>query len=84
MSREQQMMLQRLQQIGLAVVDMALYLDTHPFDTMAQTHFNIAVNDYDEQLAEYTEQYGALTLGSIIPAGSEGFPWALTPFPWDM
>jgi len=83
MSEEQFAMLMQIQAIGLTLGDLALYMDTHPFDRLAMSHFNMTVADYDNKMAQYEEKYGPLQQAGMIPENSEGFPWALTDFPWD-
>ena len=83
MSSEQMNMLLELQTIGLALGDLLLYLDTHPYDDMAKKQFNMTVADMDKKTAVYEQQFGPLMQGSMAP-DVNGFAWALTDFPWNM
>lgn len=72
----------KLQEIGLTIDDLQIYLDVHAYDTFAIERYNIAVADYKRVLANYEELYGPLT--KLEANSSEAnFLWALQDFPWD-
>ena len=50
-----------IDQVSFAVVEMNLYLDTHPEDEDALAFFREKVEIRKEALKQYAEQYGPLT-----------------------
>ena len=73
-------LLQRVDELSMMVVDLNLYLDTHPFDEDAME----AYRKYNEMLhmavKEYEEYYGPLRISNAEPV--KKWTWALTPWPW--
>ena len=73
-------LLRRVDELSMMMVDLNLYLDTHPYDEEAIDAFN----KYQEMLRmakkEYEQQYGPLTASSARP--EHKWEWALTPWPW--
>ena len=51
-----------IDQVSFAVVEMNLYLDTHPEDEDALAFFREKVELRKEALKQYAEQYGPLTI----------------------
>lgn len=80
MSRSE--LMYRIQVLGFILMDVGLYLDTHPKDKAALNFFNkysilaqIAKNDYERQY------------GPITPAGTKdtiSWSWIDEPWPWQM
>ena len=82
MTAEQQAMMTKLQQVGLTMDDLRIYLDTHPEDTFALERFNMAADDYPTLMEDYGEQFGPLT-GTCSQYGNDaGWLWGSTDFPW--
>ena len=73
-----------LHDIGLVdftVVELALYLDTHPFDKNAIEYFN-HYNRIKLQLEkEFSEKYYPLNLNLV--ACDKEWKWGMAPLPWE-
>ncbi len=74
-------MLEWVQMLGFCVVDMQLYLDTHPEDMEAFAYFKEAVAAYKKAVHQYEETCGPLTAAAA--AKSNKYTWADMPMPWE-
>jgi spore coat protein JB len=75
--------LQTVQELGFALVDMNLYLDTHPADANALAVFNDLATRYEAAHSNYEAQYGPLiNFGTSGPVSS--WIWAEEPWPWQV
>ena len=61
-----------IDQVSFAVVEMNLYLDTHPEDEDALAFFREKVELRKEALKQYAEQYGPLTIDTANDRMSRG------------
>ena len=61
--------------VGFVLVELALYLDTHPFDRDAMEYFN-HYSRIKQQMTNYP-----LTLG-MAESGKE-WRWGAAPLPWE-
>ncbi|WP_226579425.1 spore coat protein CotJB [Halobacillus litoralis] len=82
-NQERHSFMEKIQMVDFALVDLTLYLDTHPQDTQAIQQFNqLAVESRDLKTA-YEQKYGPLRQygGSF-----SGYPWSWgdAPWPWQM
>ena len=59
-----------IDQVSFAVVEMNLYIDTHPED--------------EEALKQYAEQYDPLTIDTANDRMSRSFEWVMQPWPWEV
>ena len=51
---EKLMMTLHIQQIGFMLVELNLYLDTHPTDRMALSNYNMLSRQYHQMMMDYT------------------------------
>ena len=58
--RQQRELLRQLQEIDFVLVELNLYLDTHPGDLEALQQYNWYANERDKIALTYEEQYGPL------------------------
>ncbi|MFT8871112.1 MAG: spore coat protein CotJB [Sporolactobacillus sp.] len=71
--------LQALQAIDFTVVELNLYLDTHPDDLDALKQFNSAALKSHELRTDFEKKYGPLQgFGNSFSA----FPWQWVEAPW--
>lgn len=82
MTNAKSLMLQ-IMQCEFVLIDINLFLDTHPDDARALADYNC----YAEQLANlkriYTETYGPLSnFGGSINRSDTEWLWNSRPFPW--
>ncbi|NLF80583.1 MAG: hypothetical protein GX572_05265 [Clostridia bacterium] len=82
MNAEQAAMLSNLQQIGLTMDDLRIYLDTHLYDDYAVALFNKNARDYAALAREYSRRFEPLNATSEMP-NDEEWAWGLGDFPWD-
>ncbi|MCI6035746.1 MAG: spore coat protein CotJB [Firmicutes bacterium] len=75
-------LLEEITQVGFAVDEMTLYLDTHPYETEAIDYLTYYVRRKNQLMKEYAYQYGPLT---IVTADQrqDVWNWALMPMPWN-
>lgn len=67
--------------VGFTVVDLALYLDTHPYDRNAIEYFN-HYNRIKTQLEkEFSRNYYPLNLNNAD--SNQEWRWGAAPLPWE-
>ena len=76
----EQALLTKIGEIRFALVELQLYLDTHPEDLDAANDFNSYAATLDRLTSEYVEAYGPLENfgNSLHEAGS----WVYQKWPW--
>lgn len=74
-------LLRFIDQVSFAVVDISLYLDTHPKDEDAINYFNHYSGLRRRALKEYEENYGPLTIDTARP--EQTWQWATQKWPWE-
>jgi spore coat protein JB len=73
-------LLERITALDFFIIDIALYLNTHPTDTRAITLYNNSVAQVNLLREEYTRLYGMLLANhtmSRVP-----WQWIDDPWPW--
>ena len=68
-------------ELGFAMTEALLYLDTHPDDAEAIEYYNSIKPQYAEAVANYEEHFGAITAASDTGCGY--WNWRMTPLPWE-
>lgn len=79
---EQREMVLEISKIDFAIIEMNLYLDTHPYDVDAIEQINRYLNKKRQLQREYCAKYAPLSLDDITNPGKE-WNWALQPAPWE-
>ncbi|MCR1898737.1 spore coat protein CotJB [Irregularibacter muris] len=83
MDKERRRALEEIQAIEFVLVELNLYLDTHPTDQRALMEFNT----YSKQLyglrCKYEARYGPLVNFGYSPS-QYPFKWVEEPWPWNM
>lgn len=74
--------LSELQALEFVVLELGLYLDTHPEDAEAMELFRQYVALEKEGRKRYEAQYGPLTQSAT--AQSKTFNWVNDPWPWNL
>jgi len=82
MMDERQTMMLQIQQLGFTLVDLNLYLDTHPMDKMALASYNTFHAQYHQMMMNYNMKYGPMMNFGHAPGGEEQFLWVNSPWPW--
>lgn len=71
-----------LQQLSFSLVDLNLFLDTHPDNQQAVNDYNQLFQQYWEAKANYEVQYGPMNNFGHCPA-SYPWNWINEPWPWE-
>ena len=70
-----------LQALEFVVLELGIYLDTHPEDSEAIAYFREMNLKYQEALHEYSQKYGPLNL-SHVHHPTDYWKWVDQPWPW--
>ncbi|MBE6766049.1 MAG: spore coat protein CotJB [Clostridia bacterium] len=81
MNKEQAMQLRRLSSIHFALVELNLFLDTHPDNGEALKMFNSYKAKYEALLRAYEQNYGPITTMGTM--GNTTWDWIKGPWPWE-
>ncbi|MBA4492929.1 spore coat protein CotJB [Paenactinomyces guangxiensis] len=76
-------LLKQLQEVDFVLVELNLYLDTHPDDLQALQQFNWYVQQSKEIRKTYESQYGPL-LGFGYSFNQYPNGWDEGPWPWEV
>ena len=74
--------LSEVMNLGFVLLELSLYLDTHPNDTEAIQMHNMYLDMYNTAVAQYETMYGPLSHAMKI-SGSHN-SWVNNPWPWDL
>lgn len=80
--RERKTLLNEIGKVDFVLVELNLYLDTHPFDRQALDSIRHFRNMKSQLMKEYAENYGPLTRDCISENDCE-WKWALQDWPWE-
>ena len=78
---EKDKLMNELQALQFSLVDLWLYLDSHPENAQAIKTCRELSKRRDEVVKEYEQSFGALTPGACPNA--DYWDWVATPFPWE-
>ncbi len=73
-------LLRKVSEAQFVVVELNLYLDTHPKDTAAKKRYQEAVAEYRKWKAAFEEKYGPL-IADNFDGGY--WDWTNAPWPWE-
>ena len=79
---EQERMLCDISMVDFAVVELTLFLDTHPADQKALEYFQHYNRVLNQLQREYANKFGPLNLSSADAYCGE-WKWAMMPMPWE-
>lgn len=85
-SEEEWDMLKKVQQLDFVVIELTLYLDTHPNDEDIRRQWREAIKEAAKFRKQYEMKYGPLSLTSVPSkqAIDVGWQWNSTPWPWQL
>ncbi|MDP9727210.1 spore coat protein CotJB [Alicyclobacillus sp. TC] len=75
--------LQELQAVDFVLVDLTLYLDTHPNDSAALAQFQQFQKRKANLMSQFEAKFGPLQQYGNSPTG-ESWAWSNTPWPWQI
>ena len=73
-----------LQALEFVVLELGIYLDTHPEDEEARAYFEEKSALRNEALDEYAHCYGPLTIDTANDTCSRSWEWVNQPWPWEL
>lgn len=76
--------LKQLMQQNFVMIDLRLFLDTHPNDVEAIRAYNNVTMKYLKNLMEYQKKYGMLQADSVDQINPNQWNWIDGPWPWDI
>lgn len=76
-------MLKELQELDFVLVELTLYLDTHPMDTLAIQQFNQMAAKRQQLAGHFEMKFGPL-LGFGHSYSRSPWQWNDTPWPWQV
>lgn len=81
MRNEKEQLLFDISTVSFFMLDMALYLDTHPFDRDAMEYFNHYSRIRSSMMREFANKFYPLTMDTA--EDSKEWRWGLAPAPWE-
>ena len=76
-------LLQLINEISVVVVELSLFLDTHPDDEDALACLKEHSQARNRALEEYAAHYGPLTLDTASENCNRRWDWIMQPWPWE-
>ena len=77
-------LLEQISQCEFILIDINLYLDTHPNDKRALADYNSYADQLEVLKHKYVKMYGPLqNFGNSTVCSDDCFIWVTQPFPWD-
>lgn len=73
--------LAQIQELGFALRELGLYLDTHEADTEAAALFARYAEQYEDAMQQYQQNGGTLTQLTAVDDGA--YVWLRDPWPWE-
>lgn len=77
----QEQMLKDIGIVSFVVVELTLYLDTHPYDRNAIEYFNHYNRIKNQLTKEFSQKYYPLT--TDMTDCSKDWRWGMAPLPWE-
>lgn len=75
-------LLQKIDELGFALYDTALFLDSHPSSQLALDYFRENQTAYRQYREQYETAYGPLTFFGVN--AENGWTWTQGPWPWEV
>ena len=80
-SSEMNNLLKDISIIDFTLVELILYLDTHPFDKQAMEYFNHYARIENQLMHDFSMRYYPLTAEHAT--ANHEWSWVLSPMPWE-
>ena len=75
-------LMKEIQEVGFALVDLNLFLDSHPDNKLALDFFEDMQIKYAQLQADYEMEFGPLT--AFDTNTEQGWSWIQNPWPWEL
>ncbi len=82
MSHERMELLEQVMALGFTLLELNLFLDTHPDDKKALQKFQEALVSYNSVRKQYVEKYGPLIYTDLT--STKSWEWINEPWPWQL
>ena len=82
MTCEQSKLLHEINILSFTIVELTLFLDTHPDNQEAMRHFDYYNRLKKDIYEEYNNMFGPLSLNQAKGRTQE-FQWTMQPWPWE-
>ena len=82
LSQEGMRMLNDIRIVDFVLVDLSLYLDTHPFDQEAMEYFNHYVRIKNKMSRDFSMRFFPLTTDQA--ESKKEWRWGAAPLPWEV
>ncbi len=82
MNQTRNELLREIQRWQFRIIELTLFLDTHPNDQRALADYNQSSQRLRTLVDEYEKRYGPLSNWGLAPSGSP-WAWACGPWPWE-
>jgi spore coat protein JB len=69
-------------ELGFAMTETVLYLDTHPDDAEALAYYAEMKEKYHDAVMYYSRNFGPLS--SLHVTAENYWSWVMTPMPWEL
>lgn len=77
----QDQMLKEISMVDFVLVELMLYLDTHPYDRNAMEYFNHYSRIKNRMAREFSVKYFPLT--KDMAESNKEWRWGMAPLPWE-
>lgn len=77
----QEQMLKDIGIVDFVLIELTLYLDTHPYDRNAMEYFNHYNRIKNQMVREFSQKYFPLT--TDMEDCSNEWRWGMAPLPWE-
>ena len=74
-------LLKKLQTLDFAIIEAALFLDSHPTNAKALEYYNKMLEEHSAVKKQYIDAYGPLTIKENT---GNNWQWVKGPWPWEM
>ena len=78
---QQKQLLNDIGMVDFTLVELTLYLDTHPYDRMAMEYFNHYVRIKNQLEKEFSQKY--FPLKKDMAESNKEWRWGAAPLPWE-
>jgi spore coat protein JB len=78
----EQTLLQQIRELQFTIVELNLFLDTHPAERQALTLFDQVNRELQSKIERYQQTFGPLTVRGRNPGGN-CWEWTEGPWPWE-
>lgn len=78
---ERERLMRRIASYDFAIVELHIYLDTHPNDRSAEAKLNEYLEKSELLRKEYTSKFGPLRANDTT---TNSWAWISNPWPWDI